>query len=245
MKRKEIKQIAVGDGTHDPEMTGLRGVGLTVVGRLDRPQARYLAEQLDHIVGKLRLIEWADSDFEHPFAGHSRCRCDACGRRYRCCDHRHCNRRRNRYGNRAVRKRADACDQFSAVDARVGAALTARQQVLEHIARFKQGVDHSAGDGQFAAAKAVEQGLHDMREIGHILKPEGRRAALDRMRAAKNRIQRLVIGVRFVGLEKQGLHAGEVLTGFFVKDAMELRQVEDIARGLAGLGITHRRFLLG
>ena len=144
-----------------------------------------------------------------------------------------------------MRKRADACDQFGAVDARVGAALTARQQVLEHIAGFEQGVDHAAGDGQLAAAKAVEQRLHDMREIGHILETEGRRAALDRMCAAKDRIQRLVIGIRFVGIKQQRLHVGEVLAGFFIKNTMELRQVEDIARGLAGMGITHRRFLLG
>jgi hypothetical protein len=68
-----------------------------------------------------------------------------------------------------------------------------------------------------------------MREIGDILESEGRRATLDRVRATKDRIQRLVIGIRFVGLEQQGLHAGEVLASLFIKDAMELRQVEHIA----------------
>ena len=80
------------------------------------------------------------------------------------------------------------------------------------------------------AAQLVEQGFHLVGELGHIGKAEGCSAALHRMRATKDRVQRVVAGIDEVDLEQLGFEAVEVLARFLEKHLVELGQLD--ARGV-------------
>jgi hypothetical protein len=78
------------------------------------------------------------------------------------------------------------------------------------------------------------------RQIGDILKPECGCTALDRMRTAKNRIERLIVCSGCIRSQQQLLHAGQVVARLLEEDLMELRQVECPAAALPHLCIAHR-----
>ena len=101
-----------------------------------------------------------------------------------------------------------------------------RELGLERVARGEQHVDHLGGERQLVAAQLVEQRLHLVRELGDVGKAEGRRAALDGMRAAEDRVQLLIVGRLDVEFQEQLLHVLEVLAGFLEEDLVELAEID-------------------
>ena len=77
-----------------------------------------------------------------------------------------------------------------------------------------------------------------MRELGHIRKAEGGRAALDGMGAAKDAVELLVVGRLQIQVQQHLLHLIQVLGGLFEEDLVELRQVEICACALL-MGVRH------
>jgi hypothetical protein len=222
----------------------------------DAPEARDLVEQLGEVVRGLRPRQRADRHVEQPLAragdqggarragrrGRGRLRRGRLLRRGR-------GDRRGRHGGRggrshgrrrghAIGQRADPCDQLAAVDRRTVAGAVTGEQLLQHVARLEQRVDHAGRRGQLVAAQLVEQRLHHVGQVGDVLEPEGRRAALDRVRAAEDRVQRLVVGSLDVEPQQQRLHVGEVLPRLLEEHAVELRQVERPPLS-AGLCLAH------
>jgi hypothetical protein len=83
---------------------------------------------------------------------------------------------------------------------------------------------------QLVAAQLVQQRLHLVRQLGHVGEAEGRRAALDRVRAAEDGVELLVVGGLDVQRQQHALHVVEVLAGFLEEDLEELAQVDAGAR---------------
>ena len=79
--------------------------------------------------------------------------------------------------------------------------------VAQHVARLQQHVDHRGGRRELVAAQPVEQRLHLVRQFGDVGKAEGRCATLDRVGAAEDRVERLVVGRVDVELEQEPFHA--------------------------------------
>jgi hypothetical protein len=77
-------------------------------------------------------------------------------------------------------------------------ALMARELRAQRVARLQERVDHRGAGREFAPPQLVEQRLHLVRQLGHVHEAEGRRAALDGVRAAEDRVQLLVVGGRDV-----------------------------------------------
>jgi len=117
------------------------------------------------------------------------------------------------------------------------AALVAAQQLAQRVARGQQHIHHLHGGRQLVAAQLVQQRLHLVGEGGHVLKAEGGRAALDRVGAAEDRVQLLVVGGRHVQLQQHLLHRLQVLAGLLEEDGVELREVD--AGGAAGAIVAH------
>ena len=67
------------------------------------------------------------------------------------------------------------------------------QQRSQRIAGGQQQIDHLRPGGEFVAAQFVEQRLHLVRQLGHVGKSKSGCTTLDRMRAAEDRIERLVV----------------------------------------------------
>jgi hypothetical protein len=65
-----------------------------------------------------------------------------------------------------------------------------------------------------------------VRQLGHVGEAEGGRTALDRVGAAEDGVQLLVVGGADVEFEQHLLHRLQVLTGFFEEDLEELAQVD-------------------
>ena len=105
----------------------------------------------------------------------------------------------------------------------------ARQLCTQCIAGFEQHVDHRRGRCELVAAQLVEQRLHLVGQLGDVGEAEGRGAALDRMRAAEDRVQLFVVGLLDVDLEQLLLHAVQVLAGLLEEDLIELAQVDACA----------------
>ena len=199
--------------------------GLAAVQRLDAAEVDDLAEQLDQVVGRVGRLQRAHQQFQFTPALAPR------GFRMRL-------RLRLRLGCRGGRRgrqlrrlpgeqRTQASQQFGGVDDfAVAAVLVPRQLRLQGIAGLQQHVDHGPGGREFVAPQLVQQRLHLVRQLGHVVEAEGGRAALDRVRAAEDRVQRLVVGRLDVDLQQFLLHAFEVLAGFLEEHLVELAQVD-------------------
>ena len=107
----------------------------------------------------------------------------------------------------AGRQSAEAGQQLVRVDRVAAAALVERQLRLERIAGAQQHIDHRGGRLELVATQLVEQRFHLVRQFGHVGEAEGGGAALDRVRAAEDRVQLLVVGRLDVDLEQLLLHA--------------------------------------
>ena len=95
--------------------------------------------------------------------------------------------------------------------------------------------------GQLMAAQLVQQRLHLVGQLGHVVEAEGGGAALDRVGAAEDGVEFLVVGGGDVELEQLLLHQLKVLAGLLEEDLIELAQV-DAGAGLAALvvhGVAH------
>src|SRR5690606_32192472 len=88
---------------------------------------------------------------------------------------------------------------------------------------------------ELASAQPVEQRLHLVGELGQVGEAEGGGPALDRMRAAEDRVERLLLGCREVQGEQLLLQPLQVLRGFLEEDLVELAEVEAGAVA-AGIG---------
>ncbi|MGF6739438.1 hypothetical protein OKW47_003184 [Paraburkholderia atlantica] len=112
----------------------------------------------------------------------------------------------------------------------LGVGLGARAVVGElagqHVLGFEERVDHVLAQHQLVVARAIEQRLENVRGLGERGEAERRRAALDRMRGAKDR--REVFGVRagHVEIEQQLLHLREQFVRFVEERLIELCDVE-------------------
>jgi hypothetical protein len=131
--------------------------------------------------------------------------------------------------------RVDALEQPGGVDGVAAAGLVAGQLAPQRVAGGQQHVDHRRGGLQLVAAQPVEQRFHAVRQLGHVGEAERRGAALDRVRAAEHRVQRLVVRMLDVQPEQQLLHTVEVLARLLEEDLVELAQVE-AGRRLAAAG---------
>jgi len=105
------------------------------------------------------------------------------------------------------------------------------------VGRLQQHVHHLRNGLHLVAAQAVQQRLHLVRQFGHIREAEGGRAALDRVGAAEDAVELLVIGAAQVQFQQHLLHQVEVLAGLLEEDLIELAQVE--------IGACTRYFLAG
>ena len=56
------------------------------------------------------------------------------------------------------------------------------------------------------AAQAIEQGLHVVRQLGHIGKTEGSSAALDGVSAAEDAVELFIVGTAQIQIEQDVLH---------------------------------------
>jgi hypothetical protein len=230
VEAEQVDQLAVGAGGDDLEAADAVG-RLAGVQRLDGAQVGDLAEQLDQLVGQRDVVQRAHTQLQRarlrPGGGGRRQRRGGRGRRRSgCgggCGRAGCGRRRH---VAAFDQRADGRQQLGGVGRGAAAALVARQLRLEHIAGVEQHVDHRGGGLQLVAAQLVQQRLHLVGQLGHIGEAEGRGAALDRVRAAEDRVQRLVVGLRDVQAKQHLLHRLEVLAGFLEEDLVELAQVD-------------------
>ena len=262
MKRKQIQQFAVLSGGMHFESAHALGIGLTCIKRRNTAQARNFCKQLCEMVGCGRVVERSDHNAQATLARHrghrSNRRGSGCSRRRSGshCGRCHCGghlddgRWLNRCSHRrprtvALRKRPNPGDQFRAIQAVAAPRLAQGQQLAQHIAGVQQGIDHGCGHGQLMATQLVEQRLHHMGEIRHILKSEGGRSTLDGVRTAEDRIERLVIGTVCIQSEQQGFHVGQVVTGLLEKHIVELREIELAACALVCLCVAHHVFLAG
>ncbi|HTM18889.1 MAG TPA: hypothetical protein VL172_00210, partial [Kofleriaceae bacterium] len=227
MEGEQVQQVVVAARRDDLEAAHAVA-RLAAVDRLDRAEVDDLLEQLDQVVGLGRVVERADPHFE-------RAR-DAALRRRRRCLHRlrehGLARLRHRHGL-ARDHRADAGEQVLGVDRVATGALVARELGAQRVARLQQHVDHRRGRRELVAAQLVEQRLHLVGQLGDVGEAERRGAALDRVRAAEDRIQLLVVGRLDVDLEQLLLHAVQVLAGLFEEDLVELAQIDAGAQARA------------
>ena len=115
----------------------------------------------------------------------------------------------------------------------------ARELRAQRIAGLQQHVDHGHGGREFVAAQPVEQRFHLVRQFGHVGKAEGGRTALDRMRAAEDRVELFVVGRLDVDGQQLLLHALEVFAGFFEEHLIELAQV-DACAAVVCIHVAHR-----
>ena len=91
-------------------------------------------------------------------------------------------------------QRANGDQQGGRVDWLALGLPVPRQLRPQRVAGLQQHVDHRGVGREFVAAQLVEQGFHLVRQLGHVGKAEGGRAALDRMRAAEDGVQLIVSG---------------------------------------------------
>ncbi|AIP27564.1 hypothetical protein DR63_5733 [Burkholderia thailandensis E264] len=156
---------------------------------------------------------------------------DAHRRRGRCC-----GRRRDGGGRRrlhAARRRLQPfelrADRGRGGRIGLGARAIVGELVGQHILRLEERVDHLLRQREFMIACAIEQRFEDVRRLGERSEAEGRGAALDRMRGAKDRRQILGIGRCDVQVQQQLLHLREQLVRFVEERLIELCDVESHA----------------
>lgn len=90
------------------------------------------------------------------------------------------------------------------------------------------------------AAQPVEQRFHLVRQLGHVGKTEGGRAALDGVGTAEDTVELLVVGGIQVQVQQHLLHLVKVLAGLLEEDLIELAEIEVRARARAFLmGVRH------
>jgi hypothetical protein len=112
--------------------------------------------------------------------------------------------------------------------------LMATQHGAQGIARLQQHIDHGRGGHQLMATQLVEQGLHLVRQLGHIAETEGGGPPLDGVGAAEDGVELLVVGRCQVHVQQELLHVVEVLPGLLEEDLIKLAEV-DACRGAAGV----------
>ena len=84
----------------------------------------------------------------------------------------------------------------------------------DDVGGFQQRVDHFARRGDPAFAHGIQQRFQHMGEIGDIVEAEGAGAALDRMGAAENGVQRFLVRRFHVEREQALLHLHQQLEAF-------------------------------
>ncbi|KEH12493.1 hypothetical protein GY15_20640 [Delftia sp. 670] len=238
---EQIEQVVVGGrGLHGKE-AALRLIAGQV---LDAAQAGNVAEQFLDGLGHLQTLQRTDQDVQRTAAtggcrshgaarygrgrrGRLDRRCHGSRRRCRCSGRGGCCR----HGTAAFCQHLDARHQIRGGQGlALVAGLVACQQAAAGIGRLQQHVDHFRNRCDLMPAQPVEQRLHAVRQLGHIGKAEGGRAALDRVRATENAVELLVVGRRQIQIQQHLLHLVEVLGRFFEEDLIELAQVEVCAR---------------
>ena len=224
MEGEQVQQVAVAAGGGELEPSHAVG-GAAGVQRFDLAEVGDPVEQLDQAVGQAVVDQLADGELEQPGRRGGRCRLVGGGRGLR------------RSAGAASTQRPNVAQQPAGLGRRLVAALMACQQRSQRIAGGQQQIDHLRPGGEFVAAQFVEQRLHLVRQLGHVGKSKSGRTTLDRMRAAEDRIERLVVSRLDVEREQHLLHRLQVLAGFLEENLEELTQVEiGGLRIAAGLG---------
>jgi hypothetical protein len=225
---EQVEQIFIGSAGLHGKAAHLRVRGRQVA---DRAQARDVAEQLfDRVAQFSRPRKRPDFDLEltrlarrrtcHGRSGndHSgRCR-GGTGCRGGC-------RRGGCHG--PCSEGANATHQFVRGHGRpLLARLVAREQAAHRVCSLEQHIDHFRYRLQFVAAQTVEQGLHLVRELGHVGEAESGCTALDRMRTTEDAVEFFVVRALQVQVQQDLLELVEVFARLFEKDLVELAQIE-------------------
>ena len=169
MEGAQVDQLAVAARGAHLEVVQAVGAALQ---RLDRAQVGDLAEQLDQAVERAAVRQRPDRQLQQPLA--------------------------RRCGGAALGQRVQAGQQLARVGRIGAAALVARQHGAQRVAALQQQVDGRRRRRQLVAAQLVEQRFHLMCQFRHVGEAEGGGAALDRMGAAEDGVQRLVVGAGHV-----------------------------------------------
>jgi hypothetical protein len=126
----------------------------------------------------------------------------------------------------SARARMDG-QQLGGVDHGVAAgALVAGQQRLERVARLPAARRPCWRGGQLVAAQLVQQRLHLVRQLGHVLEAEGGRAALDECAQRKMALSSSSSAASTSSSSSICSMLLQVLAGFLEEDLVELAQVE-------------------
>ena len=101
---------------------------------------------------------------------------------------------------------------------------------LEHLAqtidRTQQNVGILLGDLALAVAHLIEQGFHDVGEVGNGLEAEGAGTALDRMGGAEDAVDGFAVGAARFQFHQAGFHHLQSLEAFFEEDLMKLSHID-------------------
>ena len=186
MKREQIGQLGLGRGRDDLENPVPGWRQRAAIGRLDAAQRADVAEQLQHAVDRTGVLERAQRESQHPWAG----------------QHRRGRRRRRA----AAGQRLQARGQRRGIDRLVAAVAMTGKQATQRVTCLQQRIHHVGSQRELVPAQPVEQGFHLVRERGDVGKAEGRRPTLDRVRDAEHRIEVVVAGRRAVHRQQQRLH---------------------------------------
>ncbi|MGF6872528.1 hypothetical protein OKW35_001986 [Paraburkholderia sp. MM5477-R1] len=163
------------------------------------------------------------------------CCCLGC-RRLRCCRRGGAHGRRGFGARRRCRRAAHAAFRVQLLQLRadrarhrrigLGARAIVGELAGQHVLGFEERVDHVLAQHQLVVARAIEQRLENVRGLGERGETERCRAALDRMRGAKDRREVFGVRVGHVEIEQQLLHLREQFVRFVEERLIELCDVE-------------------
>jgi hypothetical protein len=103
---------------------------------------------------------------------------------------------------------------------------------LQDILGRQEGVDMGRRQRHFALADAVQQRFQHVRDFAHVGHAKRRRAALDRMGGAENRVQVFFAGRLDVHSQQQALHFSQQLFRLVEEDLVELANIDGHATPL-------------
>ncbi|MND72397.1 hypothetical protein D3C80_639450 [compost metagenome] len=108
-------------------------------------------------------------------------------------------------------------DVFKAVDVRLLRSFISVQLLLHNVFGFQKQVYNLGAQAHFLTPRTVQQVLQQVGGFLQHRKAKGRRTALDRVRCAKNGVQRLNVRSQRIQLQQVLLHVGQQLVCFIKK----------------------------
>ena len=229
---EQVEQVIVrGTGLHRIKAC-LRHGGRQI---LDGSQSCDIAEQLLDGVGLLQALQRPNLNLQCPRRPTSGSRCRRWCWRSSGCGHGCCHGGRGRsWWHWRSGRRCLAGSEFCNAPHQIRRGhrlalptrLVTRQQAARCIGRIQQYVDHGGNWLQLMATQTVEQRLHLVGQLRYVGKTKRGRSALDRMGAAEDAVEFLIIRGAQIEIEQHLLHLVEVFTGLLKEDLVELAQVE-------------------